>query len=146
MPKTSKQLTQPELQPQPPQMPSGRMETQKPKSHNRLWLLTGVMVLLLIVGVMVLLLIVFAAAAWQVSNSSQSTKRTTSATQLPVDQPLATHDMDHSLKVDQPLATHDMDHSLTVDLAPVTHDMDHTLTVDLSPVTHDMDHTLTVDH
>lgn len=44
MPKTTK----PELQPQPAQMPSPRMETEKPKSQKRLWLLTGVLVLALI--------------------------------------------------------------------------------------------------
>ncbi len=77
MPEITKQPTKPELQPQPPQMPSPRMETKKPKSYKRLWLLTGVMVLVLIVIV---------AAASQASNSSQSTKTTTQAMQLPGDQ------------------------------------------------------------
>jgi hypothetical protein len=72
MPKTTKQLTQPELQPQPPHMPSTRMETKKSKSPQRLWLLTGVLVLLFIVLV---------AAASQASKSSQSTKTTAQAAQ-----------------------------------------------------------------
>ena len=115
MPKT----TQPELQPQPPQMPSARMETTKPKSQKRLWLLTGVLVLALIVGVVV---------ASQASKSSQSTKTTTQATQLAGGQAQATHDMDHVLTVDPAVPTHDMDHVLTVDPAVPTHDMDHVLT------------------
>ena len=106
MPKTTKQRTPPELHPQPPQRPSPRMETKKPKSQKRLWLLTGVLVLGLIVIVV---------AASQASKSSQSTKTTTQATQLSVDQPLATHDMDHVLTVDPAPPTHDMDHTLTVD-------------------------------
>jgi len=81
------------------------METQKPKSHSDLWLLTGVLVLVLIVIVV---------AASQASKSSQSTKPTIEAAQLPVDQPQATHDMDHTLSVDQPPATHDMDHTIFV--------------------------------
>ena len=44
MPKTTKQRTPPELHPQPPQRPSPRMETKKPTSPTRLWLLTGVLV------------------------------------------------------------------------------------------------------
>ncbi len=91
MPKIPNQLTTPELQPQPPQAPSPRMETQKLKSHNRLWLLTGVLVLVLIVIVV---------AASQASKSSQSTKTTTQAAQLPVDPAQPTHDMDHTLTVD----------------------------------------------
>jgi Tfp pilus assembly protein PilN len=90
MPKPSQQLTQPELQPQPPQMPSARMEAKKPKSPQRLWLLTGVLVLLLIVMV---------AAAWQASKSSPSTKTTPQATQLASGPAQATHDMDHVLTV-----------------------------------------------
>ncbi len=90
MPKPSKQLTQPDLQPQPPHMPSARMETKKPKSPQRLWLLTGVLVLLLIVIV---------AAAWQASKSGQSTKTTTQATQLAGGPAQPTHDMDHVLTV-----------------------------------------------
>ena len=105
MPKPSKQLTQPDLQPQPPHMPSVRMETKKPKSQKRLWLLTGVLVLLLIVSV---------AAASQASKSSQSTKTTTQATQLAGGPAQATHDMDHVLTVDPVQPTHDMDHVLTV--------------------------------
>ena len=70
-------LTEPELKSQPRQMPSQRMETKKPKSHKRLWLLTGVMVLVLIIVVV---------AAWQASKSSQSTKTTTQAAHLRVDQ------------------------------------------------------------
>ena len=101
----SKQLTQPELQPQPPHMPSARMETKKPKSHKRLWLLAGVLVLLLLVIV---------AAASQASKSSQSTKTTTQATQLLRGQAQATHDMDHVLTVDPAQPTHDIDHVLTV--------------------------------
>jgi hypothetical protein len=49
------------------------METKKPKSPKRLWLVTGVLVLLLIV---------IGAVASQASKSSQSTKTTTQATQL----------------------------------------------------------------
>jgi hypothetical protein len=71
MPKTTKQLTQPELQPQP-HMPFTRTETKKPKSSQRLWLLTGVLILLLIVLV---------AVTSQASKSSQSTKSTTQAAQ-----------------------------------------------------------------
>jgi hypothetical protein len=70
MPKTPKQLTQPELPLQLPQMPSQRMETKKPQSPKRLWLLTGVLVLMLIVIV---------AVASQASKSSQSTKTPTQA-------------------------------------------------------------------
>jgi hypothetical protein len=103
MPKTSQQLTQLELQPQPPQLPSARMETKKPKSPQRLWLLAGVLVLLLIVIVV---------AASQTSKSSQSTKTTTQAMQLAGGP--ATHDMDHVLTVEPAQATHDMDHVLTV--------------------------------
>src|SRR6266487_6654010 len=103
MPKTSKQLTQPELQPQPPQMPSARMEIKKPKAPKRLWLLSGVLVLVLIVII---------AAAWQASKSSPSTKTTTQATQLAGGQVQATHDMDHVLSVEPAQPTHDMDHTL----------------------------------
>ena len=104
MPKPSQQLTQPELHPQTPQTLSGRMETTKPKSQKRLWLLTGVLVLLLIVSV----------AAWQAGKSSQSTKTTTQATQLAGSSVQTTHDMDHVLTVGPVQATHDMDHVLTV--------------------------------
>jgi Tfp pilus assembly protein PilN len=90
MPNTSQQLTQPELQPQPPQLPSARMETKKPKAQKCLWLLTGVLVLLLIVMV---------AAAWQASKSSQTTKTTPQAMQLAGGPAQATHDMDHVLTV-----------------------------------------------
>jgi flagellar basal body-associated protein FliL len=131
MPKTSQQRTQSELHPQPSQMPSPQMETKKPKSYKRLWLLTGVLVLVLIVSV---------AAAWQVSKSSQLKKTTTQATQVNSyhanypegagPQPGAvTHDMDHTLTVDPAQATHDMDHVLTIDPVQATHDMDHVLTV-----------------
>ena len=112
MPKPSKQLTQPELQPQPPHMPSARMETKKPKSPQRLWLLTGVLVLLLIVIV---------AAASQASESSQSTKTTTQAAQRPVAQAPSWY------------LAHDTDHVLTVAQAPswyLAHDTDHVLSVD----------------
>jgi Tfp pilus assembly protein PilN len=105
MPKTTQQRTQPELQPQPPQLPSTRMETKKPKSPQRLWLLTGVLVLVLIVIV---------AAAWQASKSSQSTKTTPQAAQLAGGPVQATHDMDHVLTLDPVQPTHDMDHVLTV--------------------------------
>jgi len=84
------------------------METKKPKSHKRLWLLTGVMVLALIVIVV---------AASQASNSSQSTKTTTQAAHLRVDQAQSWY------------LAHDTHEPLTVDQAQVTHDMDHTLTV-----------------
>jgi hypothetical protein len=130
MPKTTK----PELQPQPPQMLSPRMETKKPKSHKRLWLLTGVLVLALIM---------IGATVLQASKSSQSTKTTTQAAQLAGGPAQATHDMDHSLTVDPAQPTHDMDHVLTVDPAQPTHDMDHVLTVDPAQPTHDMDHVLT---
>jgi hypothetical protein len=90
MPNTSQQHTQPELQPQPPHMPSARMETKKPKAPHRLWLVTGVLVLLLLVMV---------AAAWQASKSSQSTKTTTQATQRAGGPAQPTHDMDHVLTV-----------------------------------------------
>ena len=56
MPETIQQQTQPESQPQPPQMPSPHMETKKPKLHIGFWLLTGILVLVLIASV----------AAWQV--------------------------------------------------------------------------------
>ena len=105
MPKTSKQLTRPEMHPQPPQMPSPRMETKKPKSHKRLWLLTGILVLVLIM---------MAAAAWQASKSNQSTKTATQASQLAGGPVQVTHDMDHTLTVDPVQPTHDMDHTLTV--------------------------------
>ena len=75
MPETTKQLTQPEFQPQPPQIPAPRMETKKPKTHKRLWLL---------IGVLVLVLILISVAASQASKSSQSTKTPTQAAQLPV--------------------------------------------------------------
>jgi hypothetical protein len=120
MSKLTEKRTKPELQLQPSQMPSPRMETQKPQSQKRLWLLTGVLVLALIV---------IGVAASQASKSSQSTKTTPQAMQLLVDQPQATHDMDHTLTVDPDQPTHDMDHTLTVDPAQPTHDMDHTLTV-----------------
>ena len=84
MPKT----TQPELQPQPPQMASPRMETKKPKSQKRLWLLTGVLVLALIM---------IGTAALQASKSSQSTKTSTQAAQLAGGPVQVTHDMDHVL-------------------------------------------------
>ena len=109
MPKTSKQLTRPELQPQPPQMPSARMESKKPKSPQHLWLVTGVLVLVLIVIV---------AAASQASKSSQSTKTTTQAAHLRVDQAqpwYLAHDTDHTLSVDPAQPTHDRDHVLSVD-------------------------------
>ncbi len=109
MPKTTKQRTQSELHPQPPQMPSSRMETQKPTSPKRLWLLTGVLVLVLIVIV---------AAASQASKSSQSTKTTTQTAQLAVAQAPSWY------------LAHDTHEPLTADPAQVTHDMDHTLTVD----------------
>ena len=67
MPKTTKQRTPPELHPQPPQRPSPRMETKKPTSPTRLWLLTGVLVLVLIVSVV---------AASQASKSSPSMSST----------------------------------------------------------------------
>ena len=66
MPKTTKQRTPPEFHPQPPQRPSPRMETKKPTSPTRLWLLTGVLVLVLIVSVV---------AASQASKSSPSMSR-----------------------------------------------------------------------
>ena len=116
MPKTSQQRTQP----QPPQMPSPRMETKKPTLHISFWLLTGILVLVLIASV----------AAWQASKSSQSTKITTQATRLAGGPSQATHDMDHVLTVAPAQATHDMDHNLTVDQSPATQDMDHNLTVD----------------
>jgi hypothetical protein len=121
MPKTSKQLAKLELQPQPHQMPSLLVETQKPTSHKRLWLLTGVIVLVLIMSVVVITL---------ASNSTQSTKTTIQATHLRVDPAQPMHDMDHTLTVDPSVSTHDMDHTLIVDPAQPTHDMDHTLTVD----------------
>ncbi len=102
MPKTTKH----ELQPQPLQMPSPRMETKKPKSHKRLWLLTGVLALVLVMIVV---------AASQASKSSQSTKTTIQAAQLTVNPAQPTHDMDHTLTVDPVQPTHDMDHNLTVD-------------------------------
>ena len=105
MPETTKQRTQPEVQPQPPHMPSTRMETRKPKSPQRLWLVTGVLILLLIVLV---------AASLQASKSSQSTKITTQATQLAGGPVQPTHDMDHTLTVNPVQPTHDMDHVLTV--------------------------------
>ena len=90
MPKTSQQRTQPELQPQPPQMPSSRMETKKTTLHIRFWLLTGILVLVLIASV----------AVWQASKSSPSTKTTTPATQLAGGPAQVTHDMDHVLSPD----------------------------------------------
>jgi flagellar basal body-associated protein FliL len=102
MPKTTK----PELQPQPSQMPSQQMDTKKPKSHKRLWLSTGV--------IMVLVLIMIFVVASQASNSSQSTKTTIHTAQLSVNPAQPTHDMDHTLTVDPAQPTHDMDHVLTV--------------------------------
>ena len=119
MPKASQQRTQPELQPQPSQMPSARMETKKSKLPQRLWLVTGVLVLALMVIVV----------AWQVSKSNQSTKTTTQATQLAWGPAQATRDMDHVLTVDPVQPTRDMDHVLTVDPVQPTRDMDHVLTV-----------------
>jgi hypothetical protein len=122
MPKT----TQPELQPQPPQMPSPRMETKKPKSQKRLWLLTGVLVLALIM---------IGTAALQASKSSQSTKTTTQAAHLRVDQTQSwylAHDTDYTLTADpaQPwYLAHDTDYTLTADQAQpwyLAHDTDHT--------------------
>jgi hypothetical protein len=132
MPKTPQQRTQSVLQPQPLQMPSARMETKKPKSPNRLWLLISVLVLLLIVSV----------AGWQTSKSSQSSKNPTQATQLAGGQVQATHDMDHVLTNDPVQPTHDIDHVLTNDPVQPTHDMDHSLSVDPAQPTHDMDHVL----
>src|SRR6516162_8414451 len=68
MSKTNKQLTQTELPPQLSQMPSPQVATKKPKSRKRLWLLTGVLVLVFAVIVVAVL---------QASKSSQSTKTLT---------------------------------------------------------------------
>jgi Tfp pilus assembly protein PilN len=124
MPKTTK----PELQPQPPQMLSPRMETKKPKSHKRLWLLTGVLVLALIM---------IGATVLQASKSSRSTKTTTQAAQLPADQAqpwYLAHDTDYTLTADQAqpwYLAHDTDYTLTADQAQpwyLAHDTDYTLT------------------
>ena len=103
MPKTSQQRTSPELPPQPPQMPSLRMETKKPTLHIGFWLLTGLLVLVLIASV----------AAWQASKSNSSTKTVSQATPLAGGPAQATHDMDHVLTNDPPQPTHDMDHTLS---------------------------------
>jgi len=95
MPKTTKQLTQPELPPQLPKMPSARMAIKKPQSQKRLWLLTGVLVLVLIVIV---------AAASQASKSSQSTKTPTQAAHSRVGQAQSwylAHDTHEPLTVGQ---------------------------------------------
>jgi hypothetical protein len=108
MPKTSKQLFQPEFQPQPSQMPSPQMGSKKPTSAQRLWLLTGVLVLALVMIVV---------AASQASHSSQSTKTTPQTAQLAGGPAQATNDMVHTLIVEPVQPTHDMDHTLTVGLS-----------------------------
>jgi hypothetical protein len=99
--KTNKQLTQPELPPQLSQMPSPRMEIKKPKSQKRLWLLTGILVMVFIVIVV---------AVSQASKSSQSTKTLTQSWYL-------AHDTHEPLTVGQAqpwCLAHDTHEALTV--------------------------------
>src|SRR5690348_15624270 len=123
MPEITKQSTKPELHRQPRQVPSPPMETQQPKSQKRLWLLTGILVLVLIVMVV----------ASQAGKSSPSPKTTTQATQLQGAQAASWHDTDYTLTIDPAASWHDTDHSLTIDPAASWHDTDHTLTVDPAP-------------